>query len=240
VLQYANPQVYDHALHDTSWPHVNAIVAGTKSDGTTATTVDAGWATLTLLGKASAADEDMLDGLVSTKLATSLLSQSWLNSGGPLGGYCPVSGHDVLDALELTLPGPDKHVTYVDHAKWAVGKPNGSAWWCALDNNHVASQKKRSGLAVCWEHQQVAALLRAAVTSEGQCGAPPSPPPQHCCFYHDATCTKGMTCCTGNGVSYQSESTCAHYGSKHGCVWEQGKCFIPATVHALAEVTAAH
>ena len=230
VMRYANPQVYDRLISDPSLDNVNKVVAEDKSPGTVSTTVDVGWAELTLVGKASAADEDMLDLLVAPLLSETMLSQSWLNSGGPIGGYCPKSGYDVFDILQLKLPPDDTHVTYEDHSKWAVSKAPTSKWWCALDNNHVASQETRSGLAVC-SQTAVSRLLRSAVGEEGKCGAPspPGPTPGSCCYYHDATCTKGQICCASSGKSYASESTCDKYGAEHHCVWEADTsvCDIP-------------
>ena len=254
VLQYAYPQVYDHALADTSLPSVNAVVAGQSAQGTTAQTVTAAWGGLTLLGKASAADEDMLDRLISPKLGTSMLSQSWLNSGGPIGGYCPSSGVEVHDIQALGLPANDAHLTQADHSKWAVAQAAGSAWWCALDNNHVDSQKTRSGLAVCMQQAAVAGLLRAAATAKGPCGAPtppapgpspgPAPPPaSNCCYYDDAKCVVGQTCCASSGRSYKMITTCEHYGKKHGCVWDlkQLKCIVgnATAPNATAKLSAA-
>lgn len=58
--------------------------------------------------------------------------------------------------------------------------------------------------------------------------SPPSPSPSgECCYYGDATCSAGQTCCSGSGKSYVSESTCSRYGSDHGCVWDGSSCFIP-------------
>lgn len=235
VMRYANPQVFDHALSDTSLSNVNQVAAMKSSGGTTHTTVSAGWADLTLFGKDSACDEDMLDSLASPGLKTTLLSQSWLNSGGPIGGYCPSSGVDVFDILQLQLPGAkpaDTHATYEDHSKWAVAKDDGSPWWCALDNNHVASQLTRSGLAVCWQNADIAALLRGVATETGPCGAPspPTPKPGSCCFYDDTKCVSGQICCSSSTKkSYKSESTCYRYGDKHHCVWEASTnvCDIP-------------
>eukprot|EP00966_Prymnesium_polylepis_P285467 6594195-Prymnesium_polylepis.2 len=116
----------------------------------------------------------MVDALLSPALDTPLDSQSWLNSGGPLGGYCPTAGPEVVDIETIGLPAspaPDSHATQVDHSKWAVANTSGVAVWCALDNNRVESQFKRSGLAVCTPSGQgdsiggVATLLRTAATA---------------------------------------------------------------------------
>ena len=236
AMSYAYPQVYDHALPDASLPNINAVAAGQHAaSGTFSTTVAAKFAQLSLLAKTSAADVDMLDGIVAPALQTAMFGQSWLNSGGPIGGYCPASGgYDVLDALSITLSPEDTHATAVDHSKWAVAqgtshlknapqRMNASAaagdWWCALDNNHVDSQKTRSGLAVCAQMPGVAALLHAAVAEAGTCGHGPSPPVIGCCKYNDDHCTAGETCCSASGKSYDSKSTCDRYGAKHHCVW---------------------
>ena len=192
--------------------------------------------TLHLQGKARDFDADMLDALTAPTLQTDLLSQSWLNSGGPIGGYCPKKGFNVTDVTTIALPGctpSDAHVTYVDHSKWAVSKAVAAGWVCALDNNHVESQFTRSGLAVCMQQAGLAALLHAAATQVGPCGAPsppspgPTPSPGSCCYYGDAACVAGQTCCAGSGASYKSEASCKQYGEKHGCVWEDGTCEIP-------------
>ncbi len=237
VMRYANPQVYASNLDITSWPNIAAVAAQEKLQGSTSTTVDVGWATLHLQGKASAADEDMLDSLTAPALKVDLSSQSWLNSGGPIGGYCPSKGYNVTDVQTITLPPTDTHVTYVDHSKWAVAKLVSANWFCALDNNHVESQERRSGLAVCMQQAGLVGLMHAAAAQVGGCGAPsppspgptpgPTPTPGSCCFYNDVTCSPGQTCCSGSGVSYKSESTCQQYGEKHGCVWQDDVCEIP-------------
>lgn len=235
VMLFAHPWVYDSHVADTSLANVNDVVGLKKKDGTVKATIKAAWGDLTLLGKSSSYGQDMLDTLVAPALDESVESQSWLNSGGPIGGYCPSSGDDVLDIETLHFPPSDTHVTAVDHSKWAVAKSASVGigyFWCALDNNHVASQETRSGLAVCQTIGGVASLLRAAATEVGPCGAPPPPPTPggSCCYYHDATCTAGQICCSGSGKSYTSASTCARYGTDHGCVWDAAddKCWIPS------------
>lgn len=150
VMMYAYPQVYDYALADTSLKNVASVVAGEKLPGTVHTTVQMGLPavahkapragelnssslTLTLLGKAAAAGIDMLDSLAAPVLGVPLYSQSWLNSGGPIGGFCPPSGPPVLDALSIHVSDSDTHATYEDHSKWAVSAvasagAEGAAW----------------------------------------------------------------------------------------------------------------
>ena len=230
VMRYAFPWVYDFALEDTSLPNVSAVVTKSKLEGTTAVTVQTGWGELQLFGKGSAAGFDMLNDVISPELRTSLASQSWLNSGGPLGGYCPSSGVDVFDIMSISLPVtssgvPADHLTYEDHAKWAISKTSSSDWFCALDNNHVESQERRAGLAVCIRQPVLSGVLRGSVQQTGDCGTPKT----GCCYYDDSHCYKGQTCCSKSGESYTSEKTCNVYGSKHGCVWQDEKsvCMIP-------------
>ena len=249
VMQYAYPQVYDKRLDITSWPNINAVAAELKLPGTTVTTIDVGWATLHLQGKASAAEIDMLDSITAPALKTDLWSQSWLNTGGVIGGYCvpPGEGYNVTDILTIKLPGeepPDVHATQVDHSKWAVANTEKDGWFCALDNNHVESQFGRSGLAICIQHPGLVRLMHAAAMAVGPCGAPAPPPPKpgptpgNCCYSADATCSPGQTCCSSSGESYKSEGTCKQYGAAHGCVWENGVCDIPKSpqgIRALAQ-----
>lgn len=245
IMRYAHPQVYDYQLQNTSLPSINAIVARQESRGTVDTIVHVGWTALTLFGKASAVDDDMLDNLASPKLSTTFLSQSWLNIGGPIGGFCTSSGEDVFDILTLKLPGNDKHVTYVDHSKWAVAKQGTNSWWCVLDNNHVESQEIRSGLAVCLQHPKVAALLRDAVVESGHCGklTPETAGSslQRCCYGTDEHCRKGQTCCSSRGKSYHSASTCEQYGSRHSCTWnfQESKCMILGGVKSVVAAKSA-
>ena len=113
VMLYAHPWVYESSVVDTSLSNVNDVVALKSSGGSTTTTLKAAWGTLTLFGKSAAFGKDMLDALVAPGLSASLDSQSWLNSGGPIGGFCPSSGDDVLDIQTLHLPPSDTHVTQV-------------------------------------------------------------------------------------------------------------------------------
>jgi hypothetical protein len=249
VMQYAYPQVYDKRLDITSWPNINAVAAEQKLPGTTVTTIDVGWATLHLQGKASAAEIDMLDLITAPALKTDLWSQSWLNTGGVIGGYCvpPGEGYNVTDILTIQLPGeepPDVHATQVDHSKWAVAKTESDDWFCALDNNHVESQFGRAGLAICMQQPGLVGLMHAAAMAVGPCGAPAPPPPKpgptpgNCCYHADATCSPGQTCCSGSGESYTSEGSCKQYGAVHSCVWENGVCDIPKSlpgIRALAQ-----
>ena len=162
---------------------------------------------------------------------TSMLSQSWLNGGGRIGGYCPASGFSVRDALSIALPN-DTHATEVDHSKWAVAEDPQSHWWCALDNNHVESQETRSGLAVCLQHPALAALMRNVTSDPTPCGKPPTPPrppgPSKCCYYQADFCHPGRTCCSEAGTSYGNNATCAQYGAKHHCIWYAERCVVAA------------
>ena len=243
VMTYAHPWVYDSKGITSAMPNVAAVVAGKAASGSTSTTVSASWATLHLLGKAVDYNKDMLDSLVAPTLESDFNSQSWLNSGGPIGGYCPVSGYNVTDVQSITLPltasSTETHTTFVDHSKWAVAPSATPGWWCALDNNHVESQFVRSGLAVCTQQPAVADLLRTAAATVGGCSdGPPSPPPSsNCCFYSAATCSAGQICCSSSKKSYTSESSCTRYGAKHGCVWEADKdlCEIPKSTAPVEE-----
>ncbi|KOO31921.1 hypothetical protein Ctob_015141 [Chrysochromulina tobinii] len=248
VMQYAYPQVYDKRLDITSWPNINAVAAEQKLPGTTVTTIDVGWATLHLQGKASAAEIDMLDLITAPALKTDLWSQSWLNTGGVIGGYCvpPGEGYNVTDILTIQLPGeepPDVHATQVDHSKWAVAKTESDDWFCALDNNHVdPGQTCCSGSGESYTSEgscKQYGAVHGCVWENGVCDIPkplpppppkPGPTPGNCCYHADATCSPGQTCCSGSGESYTSEGSCKQYGAVHGCVWENGVCDIPKSL----------
>ena len=251
VMLYAYPQVYEWALADKTLGNVNAVIAGERNaTGTTTAVVPSVWGNLTLLGKSAAASVDMADAVVAPNLHASMFSQSWLNSGGPIGGYCPATGFSVVDGHNLSLPAGlsvrETHQTYEDHAKWlvqrrppsgggthvsaesapgasALGDVAGNSWWCALDNNHVASQRRRSGLAVCQQQPVIARLLQAAITAEGTCGGTPG---LECCYYKYDTCHIGETCCREDGKPYVSAVSCSIWGKKHRCSWTNGTCSV--------------
>jgi deoxyribonuclease II len=243
VMLYAYPQVYDWAIAGATLANVSAVIAGQRNaTGTTVAVVPSVWGNLTLLGKSSAAFVDMADAVVAPSLHASMFSQSWLNSGGPIGGYCPATGFSVVDGLNLTVPaglaGRETHQTYEDHAKWlvqnparpsagpgaaALGDAGGSSWWCALDNNHVASQRTRSGLAVCQQQPVIARLLQAAITVQGTCGGTPG---LECCYFEYDSCHVGETCCREDGKPYVSETSCSLWGKKHRCSWTNNSCVV--------------
>jgi len=64
--------------------------------------------------------------------------------------------------------------------------------------------------------------------SPGPAPGPSPGPAGACCYYADAACTAGQTCCAGSGSSYSSASSCTRYGAKHGCEWDGTKCAIPS------------
>jgi deoxyribonuclease-2 len=248
VMRYSNGWVYDHKT-DGSLPYVEDIVNGKKisSTGTIMKDVQAAWGVVKLFGKTENFDSGMVPELIAPEVKQTMLVQSWLNGGGPLGPYCPASKFDVFDIRKVALGAGDTHETRYDHSKWAVAKSPDSHWFCGVDNNHVRSQNTRSGLAACVQHPALSGLMRGAVASaDTSCQAPapgpspppgphpspappgPSPPAKSCCLYHDAAgaCSAGETCCSGSHKSYQSADSCSKYGGKHKCVWTGGQCVV--------------
>jgi hypothetical protein len=56
---------------------------------------------------------------------------------------------------------------------------------------------------------------------------PPAPSPTgKCCFYNDATCSPGDTCCSAKKVSYKASSCAGRYGQKHNCQWTGTECVV--------------
>lgn len=178
VMKYSNGWIFDHEIDD-SLQNVTDIVNGVVAQsGSVALDVSTGWGTLRLFGKTVDVNSDMLESIVGPNLGLPLLYQSWLNSGGKLGAWCPSSGDDVLDTTAISeLPSSKSHESSHDHSKWAVSQNNSSSWFCGLDNNHVESQFHRSGLAVCLEHKRLSEAMRATILSADSCVAPSPPRP---------------------------------------------------------------
>ena len=68
--------------------------------------------------------------------AAALHSQSWLNSGGPIGGYCPASGYNVTDV---------RGARGANAAPLASGR--GAAWGVCKRRAQPQPQRARPG----WE-----------------------------------------------------------------------------------------
>jgi len=248
VMKYSNPLIYEKKS-DGSLPNVEELLGGKMAEtGTVVHDMALQWGTVRLFGKSSAAHENILLDVMTPNLKVGLLSQSWLNSGGPFGSTCRSDGLDVMDVAEIELSSSDTHDTHKDHSKWAVAMEPSSAWACGVDNNHVRSQLRRAGLAACMQQEGLSGALRAAAVKVSPCGsAPPSPAPSpsppppsppspspsptpagSCCYYHDTSCMAGMTCCSGSGHSYRSEGSCTRYGGHHHCQWDGSSCVVHA------------
>lgn len=245
VMKYSNGWIYDHKT-DGSLSNVEDIISGkTVSTGTIVKDISTKWGTLKLAGKTVAFNQDMLQQVVAPTLKQSMLYQSWLNTGGKLGPYCPSSGFDVFDIESLHISSSDTHETREDHSKWAVSKAASSTWFCGVDNNHVESQYKRSGLAVCIQNESLSRLMRATAAQSDTCKgpspspgpsppsppspSPPSPSPSgKCCYYKASStaCTSGEICCSESGACYKSSSSCSRYGAKHNCKWTGQQCIV--------------
>jgi len=237
VMKFSNGWIFENKT-DGSLPNIEDVLRGkVEKDGTIVHDMQLPWGTVKLFGKTSDSEDNMLQKLITPTLELTVLSQSWLNGGGPFGSRCPPSGYDVLDIAELKLLD-ESHDTHKDHSKWAVAKLPSSKWACALDNNHVHEQLNRSGLAVCFEEAGLSTALRSAAIKVAPCDAPapsPSPTPGSCCFYHDDTCTQGKRCCSRSGRGYRSSQSCERYGAKHHCHWTGSDCIVNGS-HAVHDV----
>ncbi|CAK0885292.1 unnamed protein product [Prorocentrum cordatum] len=98
VMRFSNGWIYDHRT-DGSLPNVEDIVTGKNIDmkGTIHKDVQTAWGVVKLFGKTENFDSGMVPELIAPELKQTMLVQSWLNSGGPLGPYCPASQFDVFD-----------------------------------------------------------------------------------------------------------------------------------------------
>lgn len=74
-------------------------------------------------------------------------------------------------------------------------------------------------------------VVHSFTISKSSPGPAPAPP-SSCCFFDDAACQAGQTCCSSSKKSYASESSCAKYGAKHGCVWQGGSCVVGSAKQA--------
>lgn len=178
VMKYSNGMIFDHQI-DGSLSNVTDIVEGAKEkSGSVAVNVDTAWGKLRLFGKTVDFNNDILEAVVAPDLGISFLYQSWLNTGGKLGSFC--NGEtDVLDATVIVeLPATATHKSSSDHSKWAVARDSSSLWFCGADNNHVESQYRRSGLAVCLQHKELSSAMRDTIGTANSCDpSPPTPTP---------------------------------------------------------------
>mmetsp|Transcript_42125 Transcript_42125/g.51138 ORF Transcript_42125/g.51138 Transcript_42125/m.51138 type:complete len:431 (-) Transcript_42125:447-1739(-) len=239
VLKYATPWVYS-SNNKGSLGNVTDLLKGVSFNNTksTSTSVTAhptsnSISTLKLYGKTQQFGADMMDSVIAVDgLSSSWWSQSWLNSGGPLGAFCPEKQDvSVVDVRTMSYgSGTDSWDTVNDHSKWAISTSGG--YVCMNDNNRVESQFRRGGLSVCFQQPDLYKVLKAGVDKEGECGAgpspgpsPPSPPSGKCCYFEDKDCVVGDVCCkTGCKnpftCSYKRSSCSGIYGQKHHCEWD--------------------
>ena len=207
ALSYARPHVFHHhggllnasppsspaasnwsLLASANYVHGAALLDGLELS-LPALHAGAGAATpLRLYAKTHLLSADMVSNVLAPSLATSLWSQSWLNTGGVLGSACPaqrvdggggdggLAGVSVLDATFLSPGAPaSEWPTADDHSKWAVAALASQPWSCANDNNRAHSQLTRSGLSACLDHPALHQSLRAVVAGHHAC--PPAGPP---------------------------------------------------------------
>lgn len=233
VMKYSHPWVYDsHLAAAPKLANVSDVVKEVNFNAT-ASFIDLTISTsnslgdLRLFGKTALYNKDMMDSVVAPALKFDLWSQSWLNSGGTLGAYCP-KGFSVLDVQTSNFgSATEPWKTNDDHSKWAIAPM--SDWVCGNDNNRVYSQFERSGLSICFQQPDIHSTLKSGVKKEGNCG--PSPPEGECCYYKDTSCKVGDVCCKSGckdpfTCSYTEEGCSGRYGQKHHCTWQNDTCFV--------------
>ena len=242
-MKYSGPWVYDYAplssssSANASLASVSAVVNGsTRSEywenaswSAVATTL--GGLELTVFAKTGGFGQDMIDQIVSPALGVPLISQSWLNSGNPLGSYCPNDGSYVVDTKTLAYgEGTEDWSTSYDHSKWVVSASSSSKWVCIVDNNRCQSQYTRGGLATClkdvtgWYD-----ALKTGVVAEGDCSE--GDDDLECCYYDEASCSSGDVCCLSGcqdpkTCSYSQQGCSGEYGEVHSCTWDDGMCVV--------------
>mmetsp|Transcript_43274 Transcript_43274/g.78776 ORF Transcript_43274/g.78776 Transcript_43274/m.78776 type:complete len:355 (-) Transcript_43274:91-1155(-) len=168
ILKFSRPWVYSSKT-DKSLKTIEEVIAEQhETSGKTTADIKMPWGTVHLFGKTAADAENMAHDVIAPALKEDMLSQSWLNGGGPFGSYCPKSGYSVEDIQEVELEGV-LHDTHKDHSKWLVASDKSNAWACGLDNNHVKSQMKRAGLAACVQIKNLADNLRTAAKTVASC-----------------------------------------------------------------------
>ncbi len=266
-MKYSGPWVYDYtplgakSSGNASLEAVTAVINGSTrslywtnaSSETSATTL--GGLALSVFAKTGGYGQDMIDQVVSPVLDTPLWSQSWLNSGDPLGPYCPLDGDYVVDTetLQYGAPGTEPWPTADDHAKWVVSVSRRTDWLCIVDNNRCKSQYTRGGLATCTEGaSEWHDALKAGVLTEASCDSPSDDEFDDgdfdddtasadddrdddltCCYSSQTKpCSSGDVCCLSGcsppaECSYTEQGCSGEYGQIHDCTWENDMCVVP-------------
>mmetsp|Transcript_58281 Transcript_58281/g.130251 ORF Transcript_58281/g.130251 Transcript_58281/m.130251 type:complete len:351 (+) Transcript_58281:40-1092(+) len=168
ILKFSRPWVYSSDTDKSLKTMEEVIAKEHEKDGKITQDIKMPWGTVRIFGKTAGDAESMAHDVIAPALKEELLSQSWLNGGHPFGSYCPTSGYAVEDIQTVEVGGVE-HDTHKDHSKWVVGSDEDSKWACGLDNNHVRSQLKRAGLAVCIQLPRLADNLRDAAKEVADC-----------------------------------------------------------------------
>ena len=236
AARFAKPWIFDVSFPSPSGNLSKLLAGDTFYDEKASARVDVG--PVAFLAKAGAFGADLADDVLAPRLGADLVSQSWLDSGHPLGPHCGAA-HTVVDTKTLKFgDGTVSWPTQDDHAKWTVAaKGEAAAWVCANDNNRDESQFKRGGLAVCLEDAPWRAALLAGVLEAGSCDGPspgPAPGPSgRCCHHDDGHCAPGDVCCKAHcddagSCSYSEEGCSGEYGKIHHCAWDGAACRVGA------------
>ena len=240
AARFANPWIFDHSVASAPGNVTELLKGHTWYDAKASMSLDASGG-LKFFAKTRGFHADLVDDVLAPGLGEDLVSQSWLNSGTPLGADCSAA-HTVVDTKTLQYgASTSQWPTQQDHAKWSAAAAGAAApWVCANDNNRDESQFKRGGLAVCLQDAKWHAALLSGVKATAECGPSPAPgpgpapppgpaPSGKCCHYSDGHCTPGDVCCKSHcddvsSCSYTEEGCSGKYGAIHHCAWDGGFC----------------
>lgn len=241
-LTYTKPYVYVNKVGSAkSYPTLAQVLDGSGWVTEPGTSVKK-FGKFTHVAKNGQWNKDLYEDLVAPTLNSDLVVESWLR-GEAEGTYCkPRHQYDVADVENMAAKDVDgTNITWretQDHAKWAVSVNSGKPYVCIADINRMTSQRSRGGGAFCFEDAALAQQLTGCIVKHAKCrdspspspapGPSPGPSPSSCCFSTDASCSVGQTCCSADGHSYSSSSTCSRYGAKHHCHWVTDTCIVYA------------
>ena len=103
------------------------------------------------------------DGLTNYLKVAPLVAETW---GRPIQPAWCGGGHQVLNAVNISITAGVSWNEQDDHSKWVLG---GSLYACFGDMNRMTSQWKRGGAFYCLNEATLVSALHAVLVSHDSC-----------------------------------------------------------------------
>ncbi len=162
-LLFNRPYVYDYNLpqfarSDANFKNLRAVAMGKHMNKPlyhTAAFSSMKSTKFLSLAKTTNFGKDLYAVLVAPVLRSSLLVETWPNGPGKLNSSCNEGPFQVINIDSLDFPALHPEVNFTtkhDHSKWAVSPDPQAHHVCVGDINRMATQKRRAGGTVCFQH----------------------------------------------------------------------------------------